>query len=90
MMAAASTSEISVKSSQTTWCHNPEDSHLHTCCPENLKSHNILHAYVCGEPVPPMTQVLILLTVPKIMNTKYKLKLPRFNFLNIKTAKYLH
>jgi hypothetical protein len=22
---------------QTTWCYNPEDSHLHTCCHQNLK-----------------------------------------------------
>jgi hypothetical protein len=23
----------------TTWCNIPEDSHLHTCCHDNLKSH---------------------------------------------------
>jgi hypothetical protein len=38
MMEAANTSETSVNFYQTTWCYNPEDSHLHTCCCENLKS----------------------------------------------------
>jgi hypothetical protein len=28
MMVAASTSEMSVNFYQTTWCYNPEDSHL--------------------------------------------------------------
>jgi hypothetical protein len=40
MMEAASTSETSVNFYQTTWSNNPEDSHLHTCCRENLKSHD--------------------------------------------------
>jgi hypothetical protein len=31
--------EMSVNFYQTTWRTNPEDSHLHTCCHENLKSH---------------------------------------------------
>jgi hypothetical protein len=29
VMGAASTSETSVNLYQTTWCNNPEDSHLH-------------------------------------------------------------
>jgi hypothetical protein len=29
MMEAASTTETSVNFFQTTWCNNPEDSHLH-------------------------------------------------------------
>jgi hypothetical protein len=32
-------SETSVNFYQTTWHNNPEDSHLHTQCYENLKSH---------------------------------------------------
>jgi hypothetical protein len=36
---ARSFSETSVSISQTTRCNIPEDSHLHTGCRENLKSH---------------------------------------------------
>jgi hypothetical protein len=39
MMEAASTSEMSVNFYQTAWRNNPEDSHLYTCCHENIKSH---------------------------------------------------
>jgi hypothetical protein len=39
MMEAASTSETSVNFYQATQHNNPEDSHLHTYCRENLKSH---------------------------------------------------
>jgi hypothetical protein len=39
MMEAASTSEMSVNVYQNTWHSNPEDSHIHTCCHENLKSY---------------------------------------------------
>jgi hypothetical protein len=39
MIEAASTSKTSINFYQTTWCNNPEDSHLHTHCHENLKSH---------------------------------------------------
>jgi hypothetical protein len=39
-MDAAGTFETLVNFYQTTWCNNPEDSHLHTHCRENLKSHN--------------------------------------------------
>jgi hypothetical protein len=39
MMAAARTSETSVNYYQTTRCNDPEDSHLHTHCHENVKSH---------------------------------------------------
>jgi hypothetical protein len=39
MMEAASTSETSVNFYQTTRRYNPEDSHLQTCCRENLRSH---------------------------------------------------
>jgi hypothetical protein len=39
-MEAASTSETAVNFYQTTQHNNPEDSHLHTCHHENLKSHN--------------------------------------------------
>jgi hypothetical protein len=38
MMEAASTSETSVNFYQTKRHYNPEDSHLHTCHHENLKS----------------------------------------------------
>jgi hypothetical protein len=38
---AARTFETSLKFYQTTCCNNPEDSHLHTCYHENLKSHNV-------------------------------------------------
>jgi hypothetical protein len=43
MMEAASTSETSVNSYQTTWRNNPEDSHLHTRRRENLKFHVIYY-----------------------------------------------
>jgi hypothetical protein len=39
MMEAARTSEMSVNFYLTTWCYNPEDSHLHTRCRKNLKSY---------------------------------------------------
>jgi hypothetical protein len=39
MMEAASTFETLVSFYQTTRRYNPEDSHLHTCCCENLKSY---------------------------------------------------
>jgi hypothetical protein len=39
MMGTASTSETSVNFYQTTRRNGPEDSHLHTRRPENLKSH---------------------------------------------------
>jgi hypothetical protein len=38
MMEAASARETSENFYQTTRCHNPEDSHLHTRRRENLKS----------------------------------------------------
>jgi hypothetical protein len=40
MMEAANTSETSVNFYQTTWRYNPEDSHLHSRCCENLTSYN--------------------------------------------------
>jgi hypothetical protein len=39
MMEAVCTSEKSVNFNVTTWCYIPEDSKLHTCCHQNLKSH---------------------------------------------------
>jgi hypothetical protein len=42
MMDATSTTETSVNFHQTTGRYNPEDSHLHTCRSEELKSHHIL------------------------------------------------
>jgi hypothetical protein len=42
MMEAASTSETSVNLYRTTQRNNPEDSHLHTCRRENMKSHLFL------------------------------------------------
>jgi hypothetical protein len=41
MVEEASTSETSVNVYQTTRRDNPEDSHLHTRCRENLKFHNL-------------------------------------------------
>jgi hypothetical protein len=43
MKEAIQTSETLVKFYQSTWHYNPEDSHLHTHCHENLKSHHIYH-----------------------------------------------
>jgi hypothetical protein len=42
---AASISETSANLYQTTRRNNPEDSHLHTCRRENLRSHK----YDCGD-----------------------------------------
>jgi hypothetical protein len=39
MMEAARASETLVNFYQTTWCYNPEDSHLRTHRRENLKSY---------------------------------------------------
>lgn len=39
IVESASTSDPSVKVCQTTWRHIPEDSSLHTRCPENLQFH---------------------------------------------------
>jgi hypothetical protein len=39
MMEAVSSSETSVSIYKTTGCNVPQDSHLHTYCSENLKSH---------------------------------------------------
>jgi hypothetical protein len=41
MMEAVCTSEKLVYFNKTTQCYIPESCHLHTCCHENLKSHNI-------------------------------------------------
>jgi hypothetical protein len=41
MMEAVSISETSVNFYETTRRNIPEDSHLHTCSRENLKSHDI-------------------------------------------------
>jgi hypothetical protein len=41
MMEAARTSETLENFYQTTWCYNPEDSHLRTHRHENLKSYLI-------------------------------------------------
>jgi hypothetical protein len=43
-MEAARTSETSVNFYQTTWHNNPEDSHLHTCRSENLKSYLMINS----------------------------------------------
>jgi hypothetical protein len=40
MTEAAVTTEMSLHFYQTTRLNNPEDSHLHTRCHENLKSQN--------------------------------------------------
>jgi hypothetical protein len=42
MMEVANSSETSVNLGQTTWRNIREDSHLHSRCRENLKSHQIL------------------------------------------------
>jgi hypothetical protein len=44
MTEAESTSETSVNFYQTTQHNNPEDSHLHTRCHENLKPHILCYA----------------------------------------------
>jgi hypothetical protein len=46
MMEAASTSETLVHFYQVTWHNNPEDSHLHTHCHENLKPHEYPHLFI--------------------------------------------
>jgi hypothetical protein len=38
MTEAVQTPETSVNSHQSTWRYNPEDSHLHSHCRENLKA----------------------------------------------------
>jgi putative lipase involved disintegration of autophagic bodies len=40
IMEAANTSEMSVSFYQTTQCNNLKDSHVHSCCCENVKSHH--------------------------------------------------
>jgi hypothetical protein len=52
MMEAASTSETSVNSYQTSQNNNPEDSRLHTHCHENLKSHKGLYFLNTGRDPP--------------------------------------
>jgi hypothetical protein len=47
MMDAVSISEVLVNFYETTWCNIPEENHLHTLCPENLKTHLVLDS-VCG------------------------------------------
>jgi hypothetical protein len=46
MMEAPSTSVTSVNFYQISRRNNPEDSHLHTCRRENIKSHNISKRFV--------------------------------------------
>jgi hypothetical protein len=43
MMEAENTSETLVNFYQTTWRYNPEYSHVHTHCHENLKSYTDIH-----------------------------------------------
>jgi hypothetical protein len=45
VIGAATTYEMSVNFYQTTWCSNPEDGHLRTCCCENLKSQKWICVY---------------------------------------------
>jgi hypothetical protein len=47
MLEAVSTSEMSVNFYYTTWRNNPEDSHLHTHCHKNLKSHLLKKFQIC-------------------------------------------
>jgi hypothetical protein len=56
---AASTSEMSLNFYQTTQCNNPEDSHLHTCCHENLKSpkHQLISSSL-SENLHPLSQCI--------------------------------
>jgi hypothetical protein len=51
MIEAARTSETLVNFYQTTRRYNPEDSHLHTCRRENLKSYldSDISGYNCGK-----------------------------------------
>jgi hypothetical protein len=52
MMEAVRTSETSVNVNVTTWLYIPENSKLHTCRHENLKSHNqVLVVHVNGRPM---------------------------------------
>jgi hypothetical protein len=43
MMEEVSTSETSIIFYETVWRDNPEDNHLHTRRPENLKSHALIY-----------------------------------------------
>jgi hypothetical protein len=45
-MEAVSTCEMLVSIYHPTPCSIPEDSHLHACCCENLKSHSSNHLYI--------------------------------------------
>jgi hypothetical protein len=42
MMKVVSSTKMLVSIYQTSWCNIPEDSHLHTCHCEDLKSHLLL------------------------------------------------
>jgi hypothetical protein len=46
MLDAASTSEMSLSFYQATWHNIPEDSHLHTCHCENLKSLLLIYLHI--------------------------------------------
>jgi hypothetical protein len=48
MIEAASTSEAPVNFYQTTRCNIPEDSYIHTCRRENLKSHKAVSFLYAG------------------------------------------
>jgi hypothetical protein len=48
MVEAVRAFEILVSFYQTTWHNIPEDSHLHICHCENLKSYIILIVYSCN------------------------------------------
>jgi hypothetical protein len=48
VVQAISTSETLISFCQTTQCNIPEDSHLHACCCEILKSHkNNIYVFLC-------------------------------------------
>jgi hypothetical protein len=78
MMEAASTSETLVNFYQTTRCYDPEDSHLHSCRHENLKSYlfwavslEIWVNHISNGTLKPEQEILIVPEVKMIILMKF-------------------